>query len=324
MNYTDKKGSVSLETAISFSLVLVFITAIISVTVFLRTDILMQRAVNKSCEDFAHLTPFSVVACDTVSTLVNALPDEVNVNESFVNAGSVVAGADMLTSGALRAGALNLILGDRFTDDIATEFYELNGSYFWGPDQISVDFDIKDNYIEVYVVYSINTIIGPMSRQIVSSIPFYGDFELFLSDGQDVQDPGDDIWQQNNFVRGRAFAQRYGANLPPTFPCINYYSAGRAASVVSIDLNKPTYSIPGAVTLRLTEQIDSLADFNGADVQINGQRYVVYGDSIRTRTLIVVIPEDSPEALRTAVYSMEIYASTHGVDLQIEEYGHSS
>ncbi|MBP5180817.1 MAG: hypothetical protein J6127_05980 [Clostridiales bacterium] len=323
-NYTDRRGSVSLETAISFSLVLVFLTAIISVTVFLRTDILMQRAVNKTCEDFSHLMPFSIVASDTISTLVNALPDEARVDDAVVNAGSVIAGADMLTSGALRAGALNLMLGDRFTDDIATEFNEYNGSYFWGPDDIYVDFDIRDSYIEVYVVYSINTIIGPMQRQIVSSIPFYGDFELFLSEGEDGQELSDDIWHQNNFTRGRAFAERYGANLPPTFPCVNYYRAGEVGSIVSIDLNKPTYSIPGAVVVRLTEQIDSLADFDGADVQISGERYVIYGDSIRVRTLVVVIPEDSPESLRASVYSMEGYAAIHGINLQVEEYGLSS
>ena len=80
MNCMNRKGSVSLETAISFSLVLVFLTAIISVTAFLRTDILMQRAVKQSCDDLAHFMPFTVVAADSVSTLVNALPDEYNAD----------------------------------------------------------------------------------------------------------------------------------------------------------------------------------------------------------------------------------------------------
>lgn len=323
MNYTNKKGSVSLETAISFSLVLVFLTAIISVTAFLRTDILMQRAVKQSCDDLAHFMPFTVAAADSVSTLVNALPDEYSDDGTVERVGSVIAGIDSASSGQVRAGILNVLLGRQFTDDIASEYYEFNGSSFFGPDEIYCDFDIEDYYIGVYVVYSIDTIIGPIQREIVSTIPFYGDFELFLNGEEGETENTDDIWHQNNFVRGRYFAEKYGANLPATFPCINYYNAGQAASVVSIDLNRPTYSNSAACIIRVTQQIDELAGFNGADVMIDGSRYVVYGDSIRQRTLIVVIPEDSPESSRNAVYSMVGYAASAGVELQVIEDGSS-
>ena len=56
---------------------------------------------------------------------------------------------------------------------------------------------------------------------------------------------------------------------------------------------------------------------------IDGSRYVVYGDSIHQRTLIVVIPEDSPESSRNAVYSMVGYAASAGVELQVIEDGSS-
>lgn len=322
-NYMSRRGSISLETAISFSLVVVFVTAIISVTAFIRTDILMQRAVKQSCDDLAHFMPFTVVAADSVSTLVNALPDGYSDDGTIERVGSVIAGIDSFTSGQIRSGLLNVLLGRQFTDDIASEYYEYNGSTFFGPDQIYCDFDIEDYYISVYVVYSVNTIIGPIQRDIVSTIPFYGDFELFLSPEEGQSEDSGDIWHQNNFVRGRYFAEKYGANLPPTFPCINYYNAGQATSIVSIDLNRPTYSGTAACILRVTEQIDQLAVFNGADVMIDGSRYVVYGDSIRQRTLIVVIPEDSPDNTRNAVYSMVTYAAAAGVELQVIEDGAS-
>lgn len=324
MNCMNRRGSVSLETSISFGIVIIFITAIISVTVFLRTDILMQRAVSKSCEDFAHLTPFSITASDAVSTLTNALPDSFNDNETVVRVGSLVSGLDEVSSGGLRAAALNILLGQRFSDDIASEYCEYNGSTFWMPDEIYVDFNIGDYYIEVYVIYSINTIIGPVQREIISTIPFYGDFELFLSESEGSSEVSDDIWHRNNFERGRAFAQRYGANLPPTFPVINYRRGGEIGSIVSIDLNRPTYSVPSVSMLRISEEINQLAGFDGADVTINRERIVVRGEDIRSRTLIVVIPQDSPEALRAGVYSMENYALINGVTLRVEEYGTSS
>ena len=323
MKYTDKKGTVSIETAISFSILLIFITAIISVTAFLRTDILMQRAVSQSCEDVSRFMPFSVLASDSISTLVNALPNECGDNDTFERVGVLVAGADELTGGSLRAGLLNLMLGRRFTDDIAAYYVEYNGSSFWAPSSIYADFDIEDFYISVYVNYSINTLIGPVSRDIVSTIPFYGNFELFLSGQEPVQDDND-IWHQNNFDRGRYFQERYGANLPSTFPSIDYDDGnGHIGSIVSIDLNRPTYSSPDACAGRVIEQIDQLSSFNGADVTINGSRYAVNGDSINRRDLIVVIPEDSPEVNRQTVNALSGYASSMGVNLIIEEYGSS-
>ena len=323
MNCMNRRGSVSLETAISFSIVLVFITAIISVTAFLRTDILMQRAVSQSCEDLSHFMPFTVLASDSISTFVNALPDEYEDDGTIERAGEVMTAADNLTGGELRSGVLNVMLGERFTDDIAAEYAEYNGSSFFGPDSITVDFGIEDYYIDVYIVYTVNTIIGPVSREIYSTIPFYGDFELFLSEDVSAEESSDSIWHENNFVRGRYFAEQYGANLPSTFPAINSYSAGTAGSVVSIDLNRPTYANPSSTVIRLTEQIDELANFNGADVQIDGERYVVYGDSIRQRILTVVIPEDSPEIGVSTVYSMQEYASLRGIDLNVVQDGNS-
>ena len=104
---------------------------------------------------------------------------------------------------------------------------------------------------------------------------------------------------------------------------INYFEAGEARSVVSVDLNRPTYATPAACMMRITEQIEQLAGFNGADVQISGNRYVVDGNSINSRVLIVVIPEDSPESTQIAVSSMTEYAALRGVELRIVEDGTS-
>lgn len=323
MNSMHRNGTVSLETAISFSVVLVFITAIISVTVFLRTDILMQRAVHMTCFNYSHYTPFSITAADGISTLANALPDNAAGNDEYERIGSLISGMDQITGGTLRASVLNVMLGQKFTDDVTTCYLNYNDSRFFAPEEIYVDFSIEDFYISVFVIYNVNTIVGPVSREIVSTIPFYGDFELFLS-GSESSDDGTDIWNQDNFSRGRFFAQRYGANLPSTFPVINYFNSGEAGSIVSLDLNKPTYSSVAACTLRVTREIDQLSSFDGASVNINGSRYTVNGSDISARTLIVVIPQDSPESGRLSVEALGTYASSRGVNLRIEEFGNSA
>jgi len=148
-----KYGSVSIETAISMSVVLVFMTAIISVAVFLKTDILMQRAVNQTCEDFAHFTPLSVAGSDMISTLVNAVPGDLEVPDIVTDLSSFAVSGMNLGGDNITALILDSTLQQCFADDIASGYSGYNGGYFFGPDEISVDFEIYDNYIDVCVVY---------------------------------------------------------------------------------------------------------------------------------------------------------------------------
>lgn len=316
MVYIHKKGSISIETAISFSIVLVFITSLIGILAFYRADILLQRSVNQTCEDFSHFTPFSVAGADTVSTIINALPD--NYDYSFINQlGSIFVGADVLTQGELRCSLLDLAFGEAFTDDIIAQYIEFNGSNFYCPETIDAEFEIRDNYIEVLVSYKIRTIIGLVEREVIGIIPFWGEYELFLLDDNTNEYNNNSIWQEDNFTRGTYFAQQYGANLPHTFPTISYFENGTIGTVTSIDLNRPTYSTPLSVRRRMIEQINRLSNFDGASSNINGQLYEVSSDSIRSRRIIFVVPEDSPENLLETAYSMVSYGNSCGVEVQI-------
>ena len=71
----NKHGSVTIESAVAFTAVLVFLAAIISVINIYRTDILMRRAQEQTCEKVAMLCPLTVTASDVFSTAVNAFPD---------------------------------------------------------------------------------------------------------------------------------------------------------------------------------------------------------------------------------------------------------
>ncbi len=320
--YMNKKGSVSIETAISFSLVVIFLTALISVTSFFRTDILMQRAVNQTCEDFELLTPFSITSADSISTLTNALPGDYECSE-IEQLGSLFIGADILSGGELRSSIVDLALGRLFADDIASEYVEYCGSDFYCPESIEVDFIFCENYVEVLVDYQVRTIIGLINRQITGIIPFYGEYELFLrADSIDNQN-NDSIWHEDNFTRGIYFAQRYGANLPHTFPVINYYENGIVGSVTSIDLNRPTYSSPTSVRNRMIEQIDRISNFDGARANINGEYYEVNTESITGRRITFVIPEDSPVELIETANNLISYGNTMGVDVSVVTDGSS-
>ena len=326
----SKIGSITIESAIAFTVTLCFITSIITAVSLIRTDILMQRAVSNTCEDFALLTPLSVTAADTVSTLTNMMPDGNTEDADTSNTTSQMlqrlSGFDIASDRSLTEAVFDLALSSNFEDDIAQKYVEYNnGSEFFLPDTIDVDFDIDahNGFIAVIVSYSVDTIVGPVTMHIADGIPFYGDLELFLNGNEESSDEEEDVWGMNNLDRGQWFEEHYGSYLPHTFPVINDLQDGVATSYLSIDLNKPTNQDPDRVDRRVREEIDSLASFEGADVNIGGTSYNISDSDIEDRRLVVVIPSNSPEDTVQYIQGLEGYAEANGVELVITTYGTS-
>ena len=325
----SRKGSITIETAIAFTVTLCFITAILSAVSLIRTDILMQRAVSNTCEDFALLTPLSVTAADTVSTLANMLPDGSGegISEETSELLSRISGFDIASDRSLTEAVFDVALSSNFEDDIAQKYVEYNGgSDFFLPDNIDVDFDIDthNGFIAVSVDYEVNTIVGTISMHVTDGIPFYGDLELFLNGtGEEAGEDTEDVWSLNNLERGQWFEEHYGSNLPHTYPVINNFEDGQATSYLSVDLNKPTYQDASRLEQRIVEQIDEIAGFEGADVNINGTNYSISESDIDSRRLVVVVPGNSPQEGIDTLTSFQGYADENGVELVITTYGES-
>ncbi len=329
----NKKGSVTLETAISFSIVLILVVSIINCMTVYRTDLLMQRSVSESCEKFSVFAPMSITASDMLYTMINAVPES-EKGEFESEAAELIAGASGLISGIDSSTGYNLIemildgsFGRIMRDDIAAGYASRNGgSDFGGPDSIGVDYDISEDHsvIEVTVTYKVTTIVGVRTRSIYSVIPLYGDWSLLLNP-EEGETETDNIWTATNFDRGDYFREEYGANMPKTFPVIDYYEDGYVGSIASIDLTSPWYlTDPDNIDVRIGREIDALAEFSGADVNIHGERYVVGGEDIVGRTLTLIIPENSSdEAVDNLAANIE-YAASRGVDVNIIRDGVSS
>ena len=328
--HKDKHGSITIETAIAFTITLCFITSILSAVSLIRTDILMQRAVSDTCEDFALLTPLSVTAADTISTLTNMLPDGSGegISEDVSGILTRISGFDIASDRSLTEAAFDMALSSNLEDDIAQKYVEYNGgSEFFLPDTIDVDFDIDthNGFISVIVSYDVDTTVGTVTMHVTDGIPFYGDLELFLNGNgeEEESEECEDVWSMDNLDRGQWFEEHYGSNLPHTYPVINDFEDGQATSYLSVDLNKPTYEDTSRLQRRIEAQIDTLAGFEGADVNINGTNYCISDDEIVSRRLVVVVPSNSPSAGLDTLDQLQAYADTNGVELVITTYGES-
>ena len=323
----DKKGSVTIESAICFTAVLILIACMVSALNLYRTDILMTRAVNQSCENVSLLFPLTVPAGDAASVILNAFPDSAldgtKASKVLGTVAQVVGGVDQASGHKLQESVLEGVLAGTMAKNIVSYYKQRNGgSSFFCPDDIDVRFDIstKRHIIEVTTEYSVLTIAGRKQRTIYSVIPLYGDSSLIL-EGDDPKNGGD-IWSLDNFSRGEGFRNIFGSNLPKTYPVIDNYENGNATSFKSIDLTAPYYQSKSKITKSIKKDIDELSAFKGGEKTIDGKRYKV--DNISGKTLKVVIPGNSPKAGKETLLSLKEYAKSKGVKLEVEEYGQSS
>lgn len=325
----NKHGQVTLEAAISFTITLVFLASVISAINLYRTDILMRRACEQTCEKMSLLYPVSVPAEDAISTAVNAFPDlgigdtkGAEVISKVISAGS---GLDEATGHTLKELILQGVFSRTMEEQIRNAYIERNGgSVFFMPEEINVFFEINDKHhiIEVVTEYDVVTIAGRKERSIYSVIPLYGDPVLVLQ-GEEANSGEEDenresVWSLSNFSRGDTIRDRFGANMPKTFPVIDAVDGGKVTAIRSIDLTSPYYQDPANIEKKLMSDIRSLSRFEPRSAIIDGREYSV--DHVSSRHLKVVIPENSGSVGKSKVDELKGYAIAHGVILEICEY----
>ena len=323
----NKRGAVTIEAAITFTITLVLIASIVSAIDFYRTDILMRRSVEQTCEKMALLHPVSVPSADLMSAAVNAFPDlgvgDTKGGEIISKVFSIGAGLDNATGQTLKELILQGLFSKTMEEQIRNAYIERNGgSDFFAPRDIEVFFAINSRHhvIEVLTEYSVVNIAGTKTRSIYSVIPLYGEPVLMLNseESKAKEKDKDNIWSLSNFDRGEAFRDKYGANLPKTFPVIDAVDGGEVTAIRSIDLTSPYYQDVSNIEKKIKDDIRSLKGFGPRSATINGKKYEV--TRVDSRHLKVIIPENSGQIGRETVENLQGYAFVQGVILEICEY----
>ncbi len=323
----NRRGQIAIEAAIAFTITLVLLASIVSAMDLYRTDILMRRSCEQTCEKMSLLYPVSVPASDLLSAAVNAFPDSAGGGskgaEVVSKVFSTATGFDSATGHTIGELIMQGVFSHTMEEQIREAYIERNGgSDFFVPDEIDVFFEINDEHhiIEVTTEYSVVTLAGRKTRSIYSVIPLYGDPVLMLngeSSDSSEEDKKESIWSLSNFERGDAFRALYGANLPKTFPVIDAYNDGEITAIRSMDLTSPYYQDTAHIEKKIREDVTALSNFEAQSSNINGTVYTV--DRVDSRYLNIVIPENSGQIGKETIEEMKGYALIHGVILVITE-----
>lgn len=121
------------------------------------------------------------------------------------------------------------------------------------------------------------------------------------------------VWDLDNFTRGRIIRDIFGGTLPYNFPVIAVYSNGSAIAIKSLDHTADTYKDADKLEKEIRVMIDNLAGYEGEEDM-----------KIRTKTLTLVMPENKMSRLQSnAIGKMLTYASSNGIFLDLQLYQES-
>ncbi|MEA4888222.1 MAG: hypothetical protein VB070_01970 [Clostridiaceae bacterium] len=348
----SRQGSLSLEAALIMPGVIMLIWFFISLMNGVMAEIKLKGAMDRTASELSLLSPLIQIleqannqlqqneAGDAASqpAVMEAAGDQRAAVSDFNDLFSTVLpgfsweeyAGDLLLDGSstLLTGQLVLQRIDYWLDEAeAGQAGQLSGqNSSWRACLSSVrlylDWQLNQRQLWICMAYSLKTPFGALERQTQSVVPLW----LGCDDRQvnDEQSEKDAVWLLDPLNRGQLLRQKMGGDLPYDFPVIAQFDNGEAVSIKSMDLTAPGYQSETAATAQLAGHLDVLSLFQGTQYHKNGQNLVITADQIRSRRLLLVIPENCSQMwLDTTLTEWQNTAGARGVTLEIIRYGRS-
>lgn len=330
-----KKGSIVLEMAIAMPVFIIIAAIILTAITCVHADISFSHAVDQVSGEVAVMIPVMGAGIDVISEISSFLPGNADNDEKDNDGLSGLAKGLGIVSAITEYAEFEIedylgtfLFGQALKNRIEETFDSLCDGDVICRDRIQdvsvfIDYDQSESVVWIRVYYQWVTPFGSFDKMIQSVAPIYGDLEMELPDDEDTQSD-DEIWDQSNFARGLYFRNRLGANLPSNFPVIATWENFTATSIKSIDLTAPTYQNNGNVTDKIYSHIDDLSQFSGTEQPWGEEQIIIHSEDIHNKELIIIIPANSEESVKSELEACKAYAENCDVDLVIVEIGNSN
>ncbi len=277
------RGGLTLEAAIILPMIFFLLISAVYVLRAREAEMLWKEAGRNAAEEMELLLTLAGTQdlSNIQGKLLNKIPDflQTKVRDSVMK---------IISEQAIRLLQINYF--KRF----------INGREYLGRildgQNLKIDSHFDRHYISVHSTYNLNFLFFKTraeSSDIISLWNIKDISQIAKSDNKGELDK-DNIWSENNFSRGRQFRDKYKANLPSNFPDISYWDGSKVMKISSIDLTAPYYKSDFALGNKLTLEINRIKNYRGtAGKSPHGIQ--ISSETIRSRELIIVVPENSPE-----------------------------
>ncbi len=313
----NRQAGIVLETALIIPVILSLCFFMLSATLTLQQEIVMRYALDHTAQELAVLFP-----------LADAFYQE--QIKSYAD--------DLFQSLEIMSDDLKDISADLASSVFLQNFMQ-NKVEKWmriGADHLGIKIQahqrqiilstFNDYALKIEMNYFIKTPWNQKERTIYTYLPLWTKYDTkFQPETSDEQEQADDqIWQEHNFVRGKYFREKYGANLPFNYPVISGFENGQVISVRSIDTTAPLYQNPEQLKRQIEIEIEQLRDFQGCERETLIEPNVIKAEQIKSKQLLLVIPQNgTDEAKQKLFQDLESYAAMNQIQLKIETSGNS-
>lgn len=310
---TCLKGTISLEAALVFPIVIAIILLFLLAIQTVRDSIILAHALDQTANEVALLLP-----------LEDALESVVDQEEWIRKIVSDQTLAKIAVDGM--ADLASTLLASPFILNRVSYWARqtAEGQHCSPPDgEMKLAFDFDKNRRTCWLILSYRKTIpkGAPWQVIRSRVPIWNVYlfeEKDHTSNEEEQKEKDNVWMLSNFERGAAIRAAFGGHLPPFYPVIAIWNGVEAVSIKSMDITAPTYRSQAATEKKIMHHVESLAVFEGA-----GEEGPSPGE-IQKRRLILVIPDNSVSWKTNEVISFwKKKAALSGVILDVREYGTS-
>ncbi|NLN04556.1 MAG: hypothetical protein GX166_07050 [Clostridiaceae bacterium] len=319
---TDKKGSATVETAITLPLFISVLLLFSSFLVCIASINSVYSALYKTASFFSdygyiyHEKGIKKVEDSLLKDIVRLVDD----NESSL----ILKQADMRQ---LAEGADNYLYGEiaksifmQYLNEenvVKSGLVKLDKVTFSG----SSFFDHGDDVI--LVARCVMKLPLPAPEKLIEGFEIRGKlrFRCFINGEMGSYNEAApveaSVWSLSNFERGRIIRQVFGANLPSNYPVIAKFDNGKATMIKSLDHTAKTYQDANIFKTTIKNMVLELAQFNGRDY---GGVSIKPGD-IKRRELLLVMPtnELTPQQ-EFALMEISSYCLAKNVVLIVERY----
>ncbi len=319
----DRYGSIVLEASISISIVILLLCAMISSITVVNAEIYMQRATENVVAELNATIPFFSNGFSSIDDLLTISDEEESVDAERSSLNQVM-NAFGNASGEAKNIVSSATLGRYVRDRIQIEYDKLisNGwvyQHLVSNLSVYVDLNADERSIYLHVFYDIGVGDYSLQREYCTSIAMYSEIKIDDSASEQNQLESDDVWEKDNFERGIIIREKYGGNLPHNYPVICSFDDGHALSVKSIDTTSPQYQVDQSLEKKIKSYIRDLSLFETSQYG----DYSINQGEIKSKTLIIVIPENGYDSCENVLHRLEGYANERNVEMRVEKYGNS-
>ena len=309
------KGTISLEAALVFPVMIAIILLFVLAIQTVRDSIILGHALDQTANEIALLLPLE----DVLESVVDAVDQEEWIRKTVSDPTLAKIAVDGMSDLA------STLLASPFILNRVSYWSRLTatGQHCSPPDgEMKLAFDFDKNRKTCWLILSYRKMMpqGAPWQVIRSRVPIWNVylFEERDDTSYEEDEDKDSVWMLSNFERGAAIRAAFGGHLPPFYPVIAMWNGVEAVSIKSMDITAPTYRSQDAAEKKIMHHVESLAAFQGA-----GEEGPSPGE-IKKRRLILVIPDNSVSWKTSEVITCwQNMAASLGVILDVREYGTS-